>query len=93
MDTRDLFRIIVKEKASDLILKAGACPAMRVQGRIKFISETKIPDAFADALVSQVLSPKGRKEWGASGRTSSASAAVSASSSATSSTRSPRSRT
>jgi len=63
MDTRDLFKIIVKEKASDLIIKSGACPAMRAQGRIKFISETKVPDAFAEALVAQVLPERTRARF------------------------------
>jgi len=55
MDTRELFRILVKERASDLIIKADACPCMRVQGRIKFVSDSKIPGAFAQALVENVI--------------------------------------
>ena len=46
MDTRELFRILVKEKGSDLIIKANGWPAMRIQGKIKFVSENKVPDAF-----------------------------------------------
>jgi len=55
MDTRELFRILVKERASDLIIKSNACPAMRVQGRVKFISESRVPEAFARALCDEVL--------------------------------------
>ena len=46
MDYRELFRILVKQKGSDLIIKANGCPAMRVQGQIKFVSETKRPAAL-----------------------------------------------
>jgi twitching motility protein PilT len=63
MDTRELFRILVKEKASDLIIKANACPAMRVQGRIKFISESKVPEAFARALLDEVLPERLRERF------------------------------
>ena len=55
MDTRALFRMLVKEKASDLIIKADACPCMRVQGKIKFISDSRVPDAFAQTLTNDVI--------------------------------------
>jgi len=61
MDARELFRILVKEQGSDLIIKANGCPAMRVQGRIKFVSESRVPDAFAEALAEQVI-PVGMRE-------------------------------
>jgi len=55
MDTCELFRILVKEKGSDLIIKANGCPAMRIQGKIKFVSETRVPDAFAKAMADEVV--------------------------------------
>ena len=55
MDTRELFRILVKERGSDLIIKANGWPAMRVQGKIKFVSESKVPDAFAQAMTEDVV--------------------------------------
>jgi len=55
MDTRELFRILVQAGGSDLIIKSGGYPAMRVQGRIKFVSETIVPPAFADALAKEVV--------------------------------------
>lgn len=58
MDTRELFRILVKEKGSDLIIKANGWPAMRIQGKIKFVSETKIPDAFAQTMAEEVVPDK-----------------------------------
>ncbi len=35
----DLLQIMVKERASDLILKTGGCPAMRVAGQIRFLGD------------------------------------------------------
>jgi twitching motility protein PilT len=58
MDTRELFRILVKEKGSDLIIKANGWPAMRIQGKIKFVSETKVPDAFAQGMAEEVVPDK-----------------------------------
>jgi len=55
MDTRELFKILVQAQGSDLIIKSGGWPAMRVQGRIKFVSETKVPGAFAEALAKEVI--------------------------------------
>ncbi|MDH3591462.1 MAG: PilT/PilU family type 4a pilus ATPase [Planctomycetota bacterium] len=55
MDTRELFRILVKERGSDLIIKANGCPAMRVQGKIKFVSESRVPDAFAQSMAREVI--------------------------------------
>ncbi len=63
MDTQELFKILVKENASDLIIKANACPAIRVQGRIKFISESRVPEAFAESLADQVLPETMREQF------------------------------
>ncbi|MEE8106577.1 MAG: PilT/PilU family type 4a pilus ATPase [Planctomycetota bacterium] len=55
METTELFKILVRERASDLIIKCQACPAIRVQGRIKYISESLVPEAFAESLLEEVL--------------------------------------
>ncbi|MHC4848420.1 MAG: type IV pilus twitching motility protein PilT [Planctomycetota bacterium] len=55
MDTRELFKILVQAQGSDLIIKSGGWPAMRVQGRIKFVSETRVPPAFAETLAKEVI--------------------------------------
>lgn len=55
MDTRELFRILVQANGSDLIIKSGAWPAVRVQGRIKFVSESRVPPAFAETLAREVI--------------------------------------
>ena len=40
---RDFLRIMVKENASDLILKTNGCPAVRVAGVIRFLGDTPLP--------------------------------------------------
>ncbi|MFQ5766195.1 MAG: hypothetical protein ACE5GT_14840, partial [Rhodospirillales bacterium] len=60
MDYHELFRLLVKEQGSDLIIKANGWPAMRVQGQIKFLSESRVPPAFAQALADKVI-PAGLK--------------------------------
>ena len=67
MDIRELFRILVKEKGSDLVIKADGCPAMRVQGSVKFVSETRVPESFAQSLADQVLPEKLKARFDAEG--------------------------
>ena len=40
---KELLKLMVKEQASDLILKAAGCPAIRVAGMIRFIGDTPLP--------------------------------------------------
>ena len=63
MEYRELFRILVKEQGSDLIIKANGCPAMRVQGQIKFVSESKVPPQFAQNLADQVIPASQRRRF------------------------------
>ena len=37
----DLFQIMIQEGGSDLLLKTGSCPAIRVDGLIRFISDQR----------------------------------------------------
>jgi twitching motility protein PilT len=67
MDTRELFRILVKENGSDLIIKANGCPAMRLQGKIKFVSENRVPDAFAKTMADDVIPTQLRAEFDRTG--------------------------
>ncbi len=67
MDTIELFKILVKERGSDLIIKTNACPAMRVDGRIKYLGESRVPEAFARALLEEVLSPEQVRAFEAEG--------------------------
>ena len=57
------FRVMVKEKASDLLLRAGERPAMRVEGKIRFGSEERFSEEEAEQLLSAVLPPEGVAEF------------------------------
>jgi twitching motility protein PilT len=57
------FRVMVKEKASDLVLRAGERPAMRVEGKIRFGSEERFTEEEAEALLAAVLPPEGVAEF------------------------------
>jgi twitching motility protein PilT len=52
------FRVMVKEKASDLVLRAGERPAMRVEGKIRFLSDERFSEEESEALLSAVLTPE-----------------------------------
>jgi twitching motility protein PilT len=57
------FRVMVKEKASDLLLRAGERPAMRVEGKIRFGSEERFSEEEAEQLLTAVLPPEGVAEF------------------------------
>lgn len=51
------FKVMVKERASDLILREGERPAMRCEGRIRFLSDERFSPEDADALLRAILGP------------------------------------
>jgi twitching motility protein PilT len=55
MDHKDLFRLAVREKASDLIIKTHGCPSIRVDGLIRFLSDLKTTPAQAAEMVKTVV--------------------------------------
>ncbi|MCU0863525.1 MAG: PilT/PilU family type 4a pilus ATPase [Planctomycetes bacterium] len=64
---RDFLRIMVKECASDLVLKANGCPAVRVAGVIRFLGDQPLPAELLRSYVDEVLSERGRREFEKSG--------------------------
>ncbi|MFV1958226.1 MAG: type IV pilus twitching motility protein PilT [Planctomycetota bacterium] len=52
------FQAMVREQASDLILRAGHRPAIRVEGKVRFLAEEIFSDEQADRLLEQILSPE-----------------------------------
>ena len=50
------FQVMVKEQASDLILRTGHCPVARVEGSIRYLSEEVFTEEQADHLMSAILS-------------------------------------
>jgi twitching motility protein PilT len=64
---RDFLRIMVKESASDLVLKANGCPAVRVAGVIRFLGDQPLPAELMRSFVDEVLSERGRRDFEKSG--------------------------
>jgi twitching motility protein PilT len=54
-DLETLLTIMVRENASDLIVKTGSYPALRVDGRIRFVSDQKTTAEFANSMLSRIL--------------------------------------
>ncbi len=52
-----LLSAMLKEGASDLVLKTGSCPAIRVDGRMRFISDQVTTHEFAMGVLNRVLAP------------------------------------
>ncbi|MFO0934568.1 MAG: PilT/PilU family type 4a pilus ATPase [Planctomycetota bacterium] len=50
------FKVMVKERASDLILREGERPAMRCEGKIRFLSDERFTPEDAEALLAAILS-------------------------------------
>ena len=51
------FKVMVKEQASDLILRTGQRPVARVEGKIRFLAEEPVSEAQSEALLAHILSP------------------------------------
>lgn len=64
---RDFLRIMVKESASDLVLKANGCPAVRVAGVIRFLGDQPLPAELMRSYVEEVLGERLRDEFERSG--------------------------
>jgi twitching motility protein PilT len=58
----DLLRIMSKEKASDLIVKSDACPAIRMGGQVRFLGDTPLERQTVRGFVKQLLDEKGIAE-------------------------------
>ncbi len=60
---RDFLRIMVKENASDLVLKTNGCPAVRVAGVIRFLGDQPLPPELMRSFLDEVLSERLRGEF------------------------------
>lgn len=64
---KDFLRIMVKENASDLVLKTHGCPAIRVAGVIRFLGDQPMAPEAMLSYVQEVLSDRGKDEFQQSG--------------------------
>ncbi len=66
MKIEEFLRLMVKEGASDLVLKTGSYPAIRLNGQYRFVSDQKIPSEvtreFLDTLVGKSGLDRFRRE-------------------------------
>ena len=69
---KDLLRIMSKEQASDLILKSGGCPAMRVNGVIRFLGDTPLGHDGLRGYLGDVLGDRELEEFHRLGSTDTA---------------------
>ncbi len=69
---RDFLRIMVKENASDLVLKAHGCPAVRGAGQIRFLGDQPLPPELLQSFLAEALDARGLREFEATGAADSA---------------------
>ena len=63
-----LFEVMVKGRASDLFVKPGSKPSIRVDGAIKFVSDEETSEAYVETLLTAIMAgrplpPPDVKEW------------------------------
>ncbi|HKE00838.1 MAG TPA: hypothetical protein VKE69_07510, partial [Planctomycetota bacterium] len=59
----DLLKLMVRDGGSDLILKNGGFPAVRVHGLVRYLSDQRIDDAFSEQILSTILTEKFREQF------------------------------
>ncbi len=60
---KEFLHHMVKEEASDLILKSSGCPAMRKAGGIRFLGDTKLSREDLHHFISEIVDETGIEEW------------------------------
>lgn len=65
---KDLLRFMVRDNGSDLILKTGGFPAVRVHGILRYLSDTRLDQAFSMAAVAELLDERAREKFAALGQ-------------------------
>ncbi|MCF6356146.1 MAG: PilT/PilU family type 4a pilus ATPase, partial [Candidatus Polarisedimenticolaceae bacterium] len=63
MDFNELIHLMVKKKASDLFITAGAAPSLKIDGVIKPIAKKKLTDKLSREMVLSVMTPAQRGEF------------------------------
>ncbi len=63
MDFNELIHLMVKKKASDLFITAGAAPSLKLDGKIKPLAKKKLTDKLSREMVLSVMTPAQRGEF------------------------------
>jgi Tfp pilus assembly pilus retraction ATPase PilT len=66
---RDFLRIMIKENASDLVLKANGCPAVRVTGVIRFLGDQQLSGELLRSYIDEILTERGQEDFKETGAT------------------------
>ncbi|GDY01040.1 twitching motility protein PilT [Planctomycetota bacterium] len=61
--------MMIKEGASDLILKTGGCPAIRVAGQIRFVGDTPLSSELTRSWLEEILTDRTKDEFRLNGAT------------------------
>src|SRR5882724_4035470 len=72
MKADDLFRHLVKAQGSDLIVRVGGRPSVRVDGKVRFITESPVPAATAQEIFARVLDERQQDQFFRTGEVDSA---------------------
>lgn len=72
MDIENLFRHVVDAGGSDLLLRVNGRPSMRVDGRVRFLSDIVLTARMADKILGQVLDELQTEQFFRSGEADSA---------------------
>lgn len=63
MDINDLLIHMASREASDLYLKTGAPPMLRIAGQVAHLGETPLTVEAVDALANQMMQPRHKQEF------------------------------
>lgn len=63
MDFNDILELMVRKDASDLFITAGVAPSIKVHGRIKAVSKTKLDSGQTRELTLGLMTPEQRDEF------------------------------
>ncbi len=63
IEFEDLLRVMVRDGGSDLILKTGGFPAVRVHGLIRYISDERLDRDFGERVLGIALDAKARAQF------------------------------
>jgi twitching motility protein PilT len=72
MEADDLFRSLVQAEGSDLIVRVNGRPSIRVDGRVRFVSDEVVPAAVAQELFERLLDERQQDQFFRTGEVDSA---------------------
>ncbi len=67
MDLNHLLDMMVEKRASDLFIKVGTAPSMRIDGSVRMIESEPVTPEFAEQVVRQIANDREQKHFMAEG--------------------------